>query len=59
MVRGSVVDGLSPGEDGIGTIHRRCGGTKSIVYRGAFLFGGRWEREERELWSSINLEDDG
>lgn len=57
--RGPGVDGLGPGENGIGTVHRRCRGTECIVYRSAFLFGGRWKREERELGSSINFEDDG
>lgn len=53
------MDGLCPGEDGIGTIYRRHRGAERIVDRGAFLFGGWRERKKGKLGSSINLEDDG
>ena len=53
------MDGLGPGENGIGTVHRRGRGAECIVYRSTFLFGRRWERKEWEFGNSINLEDDG
>jgi hypothetical protein len=53
------VNSLGPGQDGVGTIRGRCRDAERVVDRRVFLFGGRWECEERELGDSIDLEDDG
>ena len=50
---------LGPGENSSGTVYRRHRGAEGIVYSRAFLFGWRWECEEGEFRSSVNLEDDG
>jgi hypothetical protein len=53
------MNGLSPGQDDVLTIHGRGGGAERVVDRRAFLLGGRREREERKLGNSIDLEDNG
>lgn len=52
------MDGLSPGQDGLGTVHRGCRGTECVVDCRAFLFRWRWESEESELRDGINLKND-
>ena len=53
----SRVDGLGPGKNGVGMVHRQCRGAKCVADRGTFLFGKRWEHKEGELGSSINFKD--
>lgn len=53
------MDGLGPGQNGRGTIHRRYRGAECVVDRRTFLFGWRWKRKERELRGSVDFEDDG
>ena len=56
---GSRVDGLGPGQNGVRTTHGRSRGAKRVVDRGTLLFGGRWERKEREFGCGIDLKDNG
>ena len=51
------MNGLGPGQDGIGTIYGRGGETQCVADCRAFPFGRRWEREERELGNSIDFDD--